>query len=960
MIWKRYNKCFMALLLCCSLLFGTMISVPVNAETEQTAEKIVDSMTEKDKITQILMPAFRYWKDSNSSVSNKVTELNGELSGVIKKYHFGGVILFAQNLSSTDQMVRLTNQLKDSNAAGGNNVPLLIATDQEGGSVVRLGSGCRMTGNMALGAANDEQAAYDTGDILGSELASVGINVDFAPVMDTNSNPKNPVIGLRSFSDDPARVAKLGTQMIKGLHHNNIATALKHFPGHGDTDTDSHSTMPIVYKDMDELKKTELVPFQAGMDAGSDMIMTTHIQYPKIITETLPTKNKDGNGQTIQMKPPATLSKEILTDLMRKKMHYKGVIVTDSMCMSGITDNFDSADAAIYSIKAGADIILMPCVTQSLDDIHNNLDPIIQAIYDQAQSDPDLQKRIQESAERVVQLKISRNLMKPENSSIEQKTAKAEAIVGSKEHHDREREIADEAVTVIKNNNNTLPIKPEANQKVLLIGAYSNEPPALQFGLQQLIKEKKIPSVQFQSMYYYKSRISDDDLKNAISGSDYVIAVTETSSEDELDPDNWITRNPANIVKWSKEAGKPCVLVSIDIPYDVANYQDADTMLAVYGSSGMDPTEGGNRPATNYGPNIPAAMDIVFGAYAPKGTLPVNVPKIVNAQMSPTDVQYARGYGATGSLTNVGKGQVQAPASATVNRQFAAHVKLSELQNLTQLESIVYITYDSSKFVVNSASGMKIDNSTVSVPLNSGKDLHSADISLNMQATQTGLLTPIKSVVIKDRSGRIFTPAFDNSTNISVTSSHSDKDHSGSKTHSDSTEPSTADAGSSYISDTVSDISVDAKYQFKITSRNGQIPAFVVGTPGVFITQLVKVVGNDYYYKIIAVGPSGAEAGIYINGVKVLVATVKATSVVQSDTTRPFHVKAGASYLFKLTADTQPHFAAGSPSVFRVDFVKAQGRDYLFKVTAVGKAGMACGFYINGQKTPVAVATIVN
>ena len=937
---------------------GIRFSVPANAATGQTAEEIVDSMTEQEKITQILMPAFRYWTDSGPGATQKsVTELDDELSEVIRDYHFGGVILFAQNLVDTDQMVQLTDQFQDSNAAGGN-IPLLIATDQEGGSVVRLGSGCRMTGNMALGATNDEQAAYDTGDIMGSELASVGINVDFAPVMDTNSNPKNPVIGLRSFSDDPQRVAKLGTQMIKGLHHNGIATALKHFPGHGDTDTDSHSTMPIVYKTLDELEKTELVPFQAGMDAGSDLIMTTHIQYPNVITETLPTKNKDSHGETIYMKPPATLSKEILTGLMRDRMHYTGVIVTDSMGMEGITDNFDPADAAIYSIKAGADIILMPCVTQSLDDITNNLDPIIQTIEDQAQTDQDLQDRIEESAKRVVQLKINRNLMELDSTPLDQKIAEAETVVGSDEHHDREREIADEAVTVIKNNNNLLPIKPKENQKVLLIGAYSNEPPALQFGLEQLIKEKKIPSVQFQTMYYYNNYGAlDAGMQSAIADADYVIAITETTSEARMSPTNWITRNPTNIVNWSKAAGKPCILVSIDLPYDVANFPDADTLLAVYGSSGMDPTEGGVRPATNYGPNIPAAMDIIFGAYAPKGTLPVNVPKIVNAQMSTTETQYPRGYGTTGSLTNVGKGTIQIPARTKAGSQFTANIALSDLQNLPQLGCTVEITYDSSAFTVSAGSGMSVEGSTVSVPLASGTDVHSAAVSLNLQSTVTGSYAPIKSVAIRDQDGRIFTPAFDSIPQTSVGSGSSGSSSSGGQAGSVS--PGSGTAAPTYVSDTISDFSVNREYQFKITSTNGAIPNFVVGTSGVFLTRLAQVSGNDYFFKLIAIGQPGAKAGIYVNGVKLLIATVgSAASLVESDTTAPFKVVKGSSYLFKLTADQQPVFITGNSSVFQTAFVKAAGRDYFFRVTAVGRPGQATGFYINSDKTPVAVATI--
>lgn len=959
MSWHKILKAFGSGLLCCSVLTGTVL-LPANAEIGQTADEIVSQMSEREKITQMLMPAFRQWKDSGagSSLVN-VTEMNDELEGVMKDYKFGGVILFAQNLATTDQMVKLTNDLQQANAEG-QDIPLLIATDQEGGSVVRLGSGCRMTGNMALGATNDEQAAYDTGEIMGSELESVGINVDFAPVMDTNDNSKNPVIGLRSFSDDPNLVAKLGVKMIEGIHQHNVATALKHFPGHGNTSTDSHTTMPIVYKTMDELKKVELVPFQAGIDAGTDMIMTTHIEYPNIISEELPTKNKDQNGNPIMMKPPATLSKEILTDLMRDQMHYEGVIVTDSMGMEGITDNFLPADAAIYAIKAGVDIVLMPVVTQSLADVHNNLDPVIDAIETTAADDAELQARIEESARRIVQLKISRNLMSLDTTPVEDKDSAAEAIVGSSAHHDREREIADEAVTVVKNDANTLPIKPREGQKILLIGAYSNEPPALQFGLQQLIQEEKVPGVQISSMYYYNNRIRDADMKSAIAQADYVIAITETSSESALSPSSWITSNPRNIVQWSKEAGRPCVLVGIDKPYDAANYPDADTVLAVYGASGMDPTEGGVRPKTNYGPNIPAAVDVIFGAYEPTGTLPVNIPKIVDNEMSTTDIQYKRGYGITGSLTNVGKAAVKAPGNAKVGRDLTVSVSLSELQNLAQLGSTIQIAYDSANFTLKQQEGLTAKDSTISAALPSAADTRATTVAFTLQAKQNGSFQPIQSVTVKDENDRVFTPSLQNA---QVAVSTESGGHSGSGSSGASVTPGTGNEApppeQTYISDTTLDMTVNRSYQFRITSRNGKVPDFAVGTSGVFRTELVRVAGDEYFFRIDAVGAPGQSAGIYVNGNRLLIATIGSNpSYVQLDTGRNLKVGAGKTYQFKVTAASKPSFGCGNGSVFRIIATGSKGNDYFFKVLAVGKAGDCAGFYVNGEKSPRTIGTV--
>lgn len=232
-----------------------------------------------------------------------------------------------------------------------------------------------------------------------------------------------------------------------------------------------------------------------------------------------------------------------------------------------------------------------------------------------------------------------------------------------------------------------------------------------------------------------------------------------------------------------------------------------------------------------------------------------------------------------------------------------------------------------------------------------------ADYSAARNGTYQGVLT------FNVRSSVSDEPIFVGTTTIRVVKgSNTNNDHNN---HSPSggtvtiPDPQLPNAGPTFISDTTSDLNVNGTYQFKITSKNGEVPTFVVGTPGVFTSQLVKTVGNDYYFMITAIGAPGARAGIYVNGVKLLVATVATTaSNVKCDTTRPFNVRTRGAYTFKLTAGTKPTFVAGAPSAFKVEFVKAVGRDYYFRVTAVGKVGANSGFYINYQKMPVAVATI--
>lgn len=228
-------------------------------------QELVADMTVRQKITQMLMPDFRKWQQEGQATQSDMTELNKEVAEAVDKYDFGGVILFAENVKGTAQTLALTQALQQaaiSNQANNGKLPLLLAIDQEGGIVYRLGSGTALPGNMAVGATRDPELANQAGQIIGRELSALGLNVNFAPVFDTNNNPQNPVIGLRSFSSDPKVVARLGTAMMEGIQKYNVAVAAKHFPGHGDTAVDSHTGLPLVDKSYAELEALELLPFQ--------------------------------------------------------------------------------------------------------------------------------------------------------------------------------------------------------------------------------------------------------------------------------------------------------------------------------------------------------------------------------------------------------------------------------------------------------------------------------------------------------------------------------------------------------------------------------------------------------------------------------------------------------------------------------------------------------------------------
>ena len=285
----------------------------LNNEPELSrVEKMVAEMSLRDKVTQMMMPDFRQWT-INGSVQD-MTVLHDDVRKIIEDYNFGSVIYFANNIKTTEETFQMTLEIQAAATKDGG-IPLLIAADQEGGSVYRLGSGTALPGNMALGATykiNGTKYALEAGKIIGSELSVLGINTNLAPVVDVNNNANNPVIGLRSYSDDATIVGELASAAIAGMAEYNVIGTAKHFPGHGDTATDSHYGLPVVDKSLDVLLENELKPYLVAIDQGIEMIMTAHILYPQLEGDKI-LSNKTGNYESV----PATMSDDILTGLLK-------------------------------------------------------------------------------------------------------------------------------------------------------------------------------------------------------------------------------------------------------------------------------------------------------------------------------------------------------------------------------------------------------------------------------------------------------------------------------------------------------------------------------------------------------------------------------------------------------------------------------------------------------------------
>ena len=302
-------------------------------------QDIIDNMDAAEKAGQLIMADFRTNADGTG-----MTVLSDEAKKAIEEYHIGGVILFAENLDTKEQTQQLTEDLQKASDFG-----LLIGIDEEGGLVSRLNKS-NIEHEIFPPAAEIEDAAY-AGRTIGTELAELGINVDFAPVADVNTNPDNPVIGTRAFSADPQAAASKVAEFITAIEETGVSACAKHFPGHGDTAMDSHLGETYVEHDMERLRRVEFVPFQQAITAGTDFIMVGHIKTPNATTDGL----------------PATLSSEML-GILRNDLNFDGIIITDAMNMGAIVEQYGSGESAVMAVQAGVNVILMPAnLTEAAD-----------------------------------------------------------------------------------------------------------------------------------------------------------------------------------------------------------------------------------------------------------------------------------------------------------------------------------------------------------------------------------------------------------------------------------------------------------------------------------------------------------------------------------------------------------------------------------------------------------------
>ncbi|MDO5448610.1 MAG: glycoside hydrolase family 3 protein [Clostridia bacterium] len=380
------NKKIIAILLITLTLFlcgCTKIEQPKEEpEIETTTEYVptpeevqIEKMTLEEKVAQLffIMP-----EALDTNVEGKVTALTDTMKETYKKYPAGGIILFADNIQDPTQIKQLTQDIHDLNE-----LTPFIGVDEEGGSITRIAKNpnFNVTKFSSMLATKDADEAYTIGKTIGAYLTEYGFDVDFAPVADVNTNPSNPVIGKRAFSANPENAAKMVAGAIKGFHDSGVMTSIKHFPGHGDTQTDTHKGYAETQKTWEEIKNCEMIPFISGIEAGTDMVMVAHIAAPKVT----------GDGT------PATLSYTLINEKLRNELNYNGVVITDGMNMGAIAQQYSSADAAVKAIEAGVDIILLP---ENYIEAYNG---VLAAV----QNGTITEERIDESVMRILHLKLS-------------------------------------------------------------------------------------------------------------------------------------------------------------------------------------------------------------------------------------------------------------------------------------------------------------------------------------------------------------------------------------------------------------------------------------------------------------------------------------------------------------------------------------------------------------------------
>ncbi|MGQ9619023.1 MAG: glycoside hydrolase family 3 N-terminal domain-containing protein [Candidatus Aminicenantia bacterium] len=529
-------------------------------------EKTLRNMTLDEKIGQLIMLPF----------SGRFVNLNSEyfktLSGYIRDYHLGGFILFGGEIYEASVLINELQRISK--------IPLFISSDFERGAGNQLTRAVSFPYLMAIGATGSEDYAYFQGKITALEARAIGINWTYAPVVDVNSNPDNPIINIRAIGEVPELVARLASAFIRGCQDYKLIATAKHFPGHGDTSLDSHTTLAFINADRERLERMELYPFKIAIKNGVKSIMTAHLAVPSIDENT-----------------PSTLSEKIINGILRKELAFKGLVVTDAMNMGGIVNNYWVGEAAVKAIKAGVDMVLMPPNPKSS----------FEAIKEAVKRGDITEKRVDESVERILSAKAWLGIHKNRFSNIE----KLNKIIADPVNIEKAEKIAESAITLLRNDDRLIPFDPRSKKRLLFLAIMDENNPSLpvpffdeirsryEYADTKVINNDTDPKTLLSIL----ERINDYD---AIIGGIFVRTFAQKNTIA-------LPATLANFVKTLSLQKKPFAVISFSNPYLIRQFSELRNYICAYGYSEILQR---------------AAVRAIFGFTDIKGRLPVSIPGI--------------------------------------------------------------------------------------------------------------------------------------------------------------------------------------------------------------------------------------------------------------------------------------------------------------------------------------------
>ncbi len=534
---------------------------------EDWVEQQLNRMSLEEKVGQMFVFTYypRFYNEDNPTFQR--------IERLVKDYHIGAISIYKGNPYAVARYIqRLQEQAT---------IPLMVMADMEWGVTMRVEEGTDFLPNMGLGATRSTEYAYQMGKIIGKEARAIGIHVNFAPVVDVNNNPDNIIINTRSFGEDPQFVARMGAAFIKGQQEEGVFATAKHFPGHGDTNVDSHLGLPVITVPAERLETVELPPFKAAVDAGVKMVMVAHITY---------------SAYPQMQGRPATLDPYFITDVLRNQWGFKGLVITDAMGMGGIVNNYWSGEAAVLAIQAGADFILDP----------PNFEPTFQFVLDAVRDGRIPESRIDQSVRRILRAKYELGLWKRPQTDLKQ----LERVMARRQHLQKAETIANAAMTLLKDSLNVFPFHAQELDTVMVVTVTDRD---WGYRYRDLLAREVKRRVPFVETVLIQPGVCNQTIQDAIARADSVdavimgIFVTWGSYKGSVTlPDTTVT-----LLKELLQVQKPMAVVSFGSPYLIRQLPQVPSYLCAYATSPLA---------------VRAAVRGIFGEIPLTGKIPVSIP----------------------------------------------------------------------------------------------------------------------------------------------------------------------------------------------------------------------------------------------------------------------------------------------------------------------------------------------